>query len=60
MTIESFVFDARSLITVASFLSFIAIFLWAYSGRRAAEFEAAARLPLDDDMELAAAEKKNG
>jgi cytochrome c oxidase cbb3-type subunit 4 len=60
MTIENFLFDARSLITVASFLSFIAIFLWAYSGRRAAEFEAAARLPLDDEMELAAAEKKNG
>ncbi|HWU83821.1 MAG TPA: cbb3-type cytochrome c oxidase subunit 3 [Rhodocyclaceae bacterium] len=42
----------RSIITVVSFLLFIAIVCWAWSGRRKDEFEAAARLPLDDDKPL--------
>jgi len=43
--------DLRSLVTVASFVAFLAIVAWAWSGRRQADFEAAARVPLEDDEE---------
>jgi cytochrome c oxidase cbb3-type subunit IV len=36
------------LLTVALFAAFIIGVIWAYSGKRKAEFDAAARLPLDD------------
>lgn len=39
----------RSIITVVSFLTFIGIVLWAYSGARKARFEEAARLPFDEE-----------
>ena len=39
----------RSVITVVSFLTFIGIVLWAYSGARKARFEEAARLPFDEE-----------
>ena len=38
----------RALVTVVSLLVFVGIALWAYSGRRRADFERAARLPLAD------------
>ncbi len=41
--------DMRVLITVLAFIAFIAIVVWAWSGRRREEFEQAARLALDDD-----------
>jgi cytochrome c oxidase cbb3-type subunit 4 len=41
--------DFRGLWTLVSFLVFIGITLWAYSGARKERFAAAARLPLDDD-----------
>jgi cytochrome c oxidase cbb3-type subunit 4 len=41
--------DMRSVITVLAFVSFIGIVLWAWSGKRKAAFDEAARLPLDDD-----------
>lgn len=44
--------DLRSIITVMSFLLFVGIVCWAWSGRRKADFDAAARLPLDDDQPL--------
>jgi len=37
--------------TVATFVTFIAIVLWAYSARAARGFEAAARLPFEDDAD---------
>ena len=40
----------RSLITALLFIVFIGIVLWAWSARRRTDFEAAARLPLDDDQ----------
>jgi len=40
--------DLRSLVTVSSFIAFVAIVWWAWSGRKKADFEAAARLPLED------------
>ena len=41
--------DLRVLIMVAAFAAFVGIMLWAWSGRRRDRFEAAARLPFDDD-----------
>lgn len=41
--------DFRSLFTVLTFLSFVAIVIWAWSGRRREEFDEAARMVLDDD-----------
>ena len=53
--------DARSLVTLASFISFIGIVWWAYSGRRKSSFDEAAQLPFaDDDSESGYTEKKNG
>ena len=39
-----------SLLTAVMFAVFIGIVLWAWSARRRTDFEAAARLPLDDDQ----------
>lgn len=41
--------ELRSLLTALMFAVFIGIVFWAWSGRRQADFEAAARLPLDED-----------
>jgi len=35
--------------TLLLMTTFIGIFIWAWSGRRKADFEEAARLPLDSD-----------
>lgn len=39
----------RSLATVVSFVMFIGIMVWAYSSRKTADFEEAARLPFEQD-----------
>ncbi len=39
----------HSIWTLFIFISFIGIVLWAYSGRRKAEFEVAANLVFDDE-----------
>lgn len=39
----------RTAITVLALITFLAIVAWAWSSRRRADFEAASRLPLDDD-----------
>ena len=39
----------RSIATVAAFVTFIGIAVWAYSGRNAADFEEAANLPFEQD-----------
>ena len=40
-----------SLMTVVMLIVFIGIVAWAYSGRRRAAFEDAARVPLEEDAE---------
>ncbi|HYD95822.1 MAG TPA: cbb3-type cytochrome c oxidase subunit 3 [Noviherbaspirillum sp.] len=60
MAFESLITDARNLVTVLSFLTFIGICWWAYSARRSADFEAAANLPFADEMDTQAAEKQHG
>ena len=39
----------RGLLTVVLMVLFVALVFWAYSHRRKADFDAAARLPLDGD-----------
>lgn len=46
---ENFFHDASSVMTVISFLTFIGILYWTFSGRRTQDFEAAANLPFDED-----------
>jgi cytochrome c oxidase cbb3-type subunit 4 len=41
--------DIRTGITVLAMITFLGIVAWAYSSRRKDDFEAAARLPLDED-----------
>ena len=47
--------DLRSLITVLSFVTFIGIVAWSYSGRRKQSFEEAMLLPFSDDEPVDAA-----
>lgn len=60
MNFEQLVFDARTLITVLSFLSFIGIIWWTYGAHRGTDFDAAADLPFADEHDLAASEKQHG
>ena len=41
--------ELRSIMTVVSFVTFIGIVLWAWSGKAGRAFEEAARLPFDED-----------
>jgi len=41
--------DLRIIATVAAFVTFIGIVLWAYSGKRKAAFDEAAQLPFAGD-----------
>jgi cytochrome c oxidase cbb3-type subunit 4 len=47
--------DMSSVMTVVMMAVFIGIVLWAWSGKRREDFDAAARVPLDDDEPVAAA-----
>jgi cytochrome c oxidase cbb3-type subunit 4 len=40
---------ARSIVTVAAFVTFVGIVIWAWSGARRERFNAAAMLPLEED-----------
>ena len=39
----------RGLVTLALLLAFVALVIWAFGKRRKAEFDALARMPLEDD-----------
>ena len=41
--------DFRGIITAVVFFAFIGIWVWAWSSRRKADFEATAALPLEED-----------
>ncbi len=45
--------DLRAGFTVLTFVLFVGIVWWAYSDRRKAVYDEAARIPLDDDLPLA-------
>ena len=53
--------DLRTLVTVAGFVCFLAICLWAYGKRAQAGFDEAAQLPFaDDDLPVADRHAKEG
>lgn len=52
--------DVRAGITAVSFVIFLAIVWWAWSGRRKQQFEEAARLVLDDDPRPEAVPARTG
>ncbi|WP_062260183.1 CcoQ/FixQ family Cbb3-type cytochrome c oxidase assembly chaperone [Endozoicomonas arenosclerae] len=41
--------DLRGLSTVFAMIAFLAVFFWAYSGRKKRDFDEAASLPFTDD-----------
>lgn len=45
--------DLSSVMTVVMLVVFIGIVVWAWSGKRRKDFEAAARVPLEDDEQPA-------
>jgi len=45
--------DLRSILTAVSFLTFVGIFLWAWSSRRKAAFDEAAKLVFDEEDDIA-------
>ncbi len=47
----------RGLFTLVLMVAFVAIVIWAWSGRRREDFEEAARLPLEDDPSSSSAER---
>lgn len=49
MSLDVDINTLRAAITVLSLMAFVGIVIWAYSGRRAEDFERAARLPLEQD-----------
>lgn len=50
----------RSLMTLISFLTFVAIIVWAFKRSNRAAFEEAGRLPLLDDEPVAAERSRTG
>ncbi len=50
----------RSIVTVLSFLTFLGIVFWAYSGRRKAAFDRAARSVLEEEDDGKASAVRGG
>ncbi|MBL4712146.1 MAG: cbb3-type cytochrome c oxidase subunit 3 [Gammaproteobacteria bacterium] len=44
--------------TVFAFVFFIAVVIWAWSGKRKGNFDKAARMALDDDEDLSAEQQR--
>jgi cytochrome c oxidase cbb3-type subunit 4 len=49
----------REIVTVVCFVAFLGIVFWAYSARNKQSFDAAARLPLDDDTYESSSQSQN-
>ena len=63
MALETMFNDASSVMTVVSFLTFLGIIAWSYSGKRRNDFEDAANLPFADDYmdaTVSGTEKQHG
>ena len=48
----------RSIVTVVAFLTFLGIVFWAYGGARKSRFDAAARLPFEEDDDFTRGERR--
>jgi cytochrome c oxidase cbb3-type subunit 4 len=51
--------DIRALLTAVIFFAFIGIWVWAWSSRRKADFEASAALPLEEDNHITHKERES-
>ena len=51
--------DLRGLLTAVLLFSFIALWIWAWSSRRKADFDAQAALPLEEDRLVRDHEQEN-
>ena len=51
--------DFRGLITAVLLVSFVALWIWAWSSRRKADFDAQAALPLEEDRVLTTDEQES-
>ncbi len=51
--------DLRGLLTAVLLVAFIGLCFWAWSGRRKADFEASALLPLEEDMRATSNEREH-
>ncbi len=62
MRLIEFLTDARSLVTLISFITFVGILWWTYVTRDIHDFDRAAMLPFDDEPEVnqSAAERPHG
>jgi cytochrome c oxidase cbb3-type subunit 4 len=49
----------RAIVSVVVFAAFVGLVFWAYSGRRARDFDEAARLPLEDDVAMSGDSNSN-
>ena len=44
--------DVRGILTAVLLFSFVGLWIWAWSSRRKADFEASAALPLEEDQTI--------
>ena len=51
--------EFRGLITAITFIAFIGVWIWAWSSRRKADFDASAQLPLEEDNSMSSIEQEN-
>lgn len=51
--------DFRGLLTAILLFSFVGLWIWAWSSRRKAEFDASAQLPLEEDNGMSSLEQEN-
>lgn len=51
--------DIRGLLTAVLLFSFIGLWIWAWSSRRKADFDASAALPLEEDSYMSNNERES-
>ena len=51
--------DLRGLLTAVLLFAFIALWIWAWSSRRKADFDAQAALPLEEDHLASSSERED-
>ncbi len=51
---------ARSIFTVATFMAFVGIVMWAYSRSNRHHLEEAGKLPMDDELSVGQSKKVGG
>ena len=51
--------DLRGFLTAVILFSFVGLWIWAWSSRRKAEFDASAALPLEEDHHMTNNERGN-